>query len=877
MCVVNEGYLEGWSMEKERRESMVMGHPLKKPVAEFSMRNVGVPEQESLAAQVIDVSFSSSKPLVFLVKYHHPSVAPNLLSYLLLLASPTLNSFTPLTLTCTLLLSHTSTPLVSRPPKLYKSGPSAFILFSSAVTFLSLSLGVDYEEVVLLKKTPRGILGCGQGVKTTSEGWGVTVVTGKSGVLEISKRAVYFGEREENPLDFGVSGRWTDEVESHAMAISKEVLMNTSSRLSKALDMRIQLADRIQKLENLIKLLCTNEEKLIAAKALWEMQNARLLSNESETTVFDEAGYIYLSRSSAVQEDAVRPFFRAHVGEIGSVLERIPEVLGMRTADGMEEKSLTVHEANFVISTAYDAVFESRSRLYKTYGIETSHSFLKPWTSSGSLIDVIKHLFETTDTALLSHQREFGASSIDDDVFMGDLSFGEIKEDPRRFQRHLRTQMRALADTYCALCEERLVYLRTLETAEAPIMAKALSDRYITTRPIMLKALIRLSSYDDALELAQKYRDYRILVELCTHPTYGGKRRIEEMIARFAEKFAFQLYQYYIEKGEVRNLLEQDQEYNQILLKFLESTDNPKLAWIHEILLSRHAHAYNELVREACQEKNVDEHKSMLSIAKLCRIAELSTPDFNIKEIQLVDQLLDVMKSHERIRELIQRVADQQDAATRNRPERLKLAVLEILDARLTNYFGYPSLFNHIITEIMQHHTVSGEDIIDAFTLMESPDLDDPDFCHALGILDKIQADLPTARAEFALKTIWRRLYIAGNVTISDDQVETVLRTTPLALTLVQIQEIGANPECPQQGKERTTAARPNKKPKLGPRECLFDVETERKALEARFVHLPKEMVNALLEDYERESQILEEELDSGLENFVDEIIRLQS
>ncbi|KAH8920014.1 hypothetical protein BT69DRAFT_1336824 [Atractiella rhizophila] len=901
MLIVNETYLEGWVVGKDGRESMQTGHVLKKALAEYLMRNIGLAEAEAQNSQVVDIAFVTAKQMVLLLEYRPSPGETNLLSYCLLLAKTPTHSNEPIHIDRLILLSHHASSVTTISPKLHVNGQAGCIIFPTILILVSLSQGADYEEIISLKKPQRGILGSSAGFHQKDDAYELAVVTAEYGVLSVKmeekaartgrrsgkmktklEHAMFYGDRPENPLDFSVLSNFDEEIEGPARQLSKDVLMNTSPKLLKVIDLRTQLADRIQKLDNLIQYinangllgklsqtcrrqLSFNEEKLIAAQALWEKQNERLMSNEAETTIFDEAVYIHLSRSTGAEEDAIRPFLRNQVNEIGSVLEKIPEVLRMRTSDGMEEKSLTVHEANFVVLTAYNSVLEQRPFLHATYGIDSSICSPEPWTSAGSLIDVVKHLFEMTEHALLDHQREFGVGLSESQL--DSLAFDQIRADPRIFQTHLKGQLADLVNVYCASCEERLVFLTTLTTAESPIMAKALSDRYLGTRPLMLKALMRASSFDDAMKLAQRYCDFRILVELCAHPQYGSQDKIASMIELFKEDFAFQLYQYYLEQGTVRRLLEQEAVYHNLLLKFLESTDNPKLAWIHEVLLSRHAHAHSQLVREAKQEKNVDEHKLMLSIAKLCKIAELTNADFHIKEIEQVDQMLDVMESHERIRDLIQRVADEQDDEVATNEDELKLAVLEQLGARLSRYKAYPSLFNHIITEIMQHHAVSGEDIIDAFTLLEAPESDDPDFCHALGILEKIQADLPTARADFALKTIWRRLYIAGDVwaslrnrSISDDQIETVLRTTPLALTLVQFEEAGINSRF-----------------HLAPSDCLFSSSSERQVLEARFSHLPPDMLQALIGDYELESRILQKELDEGLEGYVDEIFRLQS
>lgn len=61
--------------------------------------------------------------------------------------------------------------------------------------------------------------------------------------------------------------------------------------------------------------------------------------------------------------------------------------------------------------------------------------------------------------------------------------------------------------------------------------------------------------------------------------------------------------------GQLRTLLEQDSMYGDLLSEFLDATDNPRIAWLHDIALERYDVASETLLREATNEKGVEEKK----------------------------------------------------------------------------------------------------------------------------------------------------------------------------------------------------------------------------------------------------------------------------
>jgi nuclear pore complex protein Nup133 len=75
-----------------------------------------------------------------------------------------------------------------------------------------------------------------------------------------------------------------------------------------------------------------------------------------------------------------------------------------------------------------------------------------------------------------------------------------------------------------------------------------------SNRPVTddLDLTVTVGKVNHAYELAERHRDFRALVELCNHPQHGSRQRIQFFMDKYREEFAFSLYQFYIEKSELR-------------------------------------------------------------------------------------------------------------------------------------------------------------------------------------------------------------------------------------------------------------------------------------------------------------------------------------
>jgi hypothetical protein len=78
----------------------------------------------------------------------------------------------------------------------------------------------------------------------------------------------------------------------------------------------------------------------------------------------------------------------------------------------------------------------------------------------------------------------------------------------------------------------------------------------LSRRGQKLTLAVAIDRISHAYDLAEHHNDYETLVWLANHPVAGaagGVVKLQEYIERFGEEFAFVLYQWYIDQGELNH------------------------------------------------------------------------------------------------------------------------------------------------------------------------------------------------------------------------------------------------------------------------------------------------------------------------------------
>ncbi|KAK8723506.1 hypothetical protein OTU49_011745, partial [Cherax quadricarinatus] len=151
---------------------------------------------------------------------------------------------------------------------------------------------------------------------------------------------------------------------------------------------------------------------------------------------------------------------------------------------------------------------------------------------------------------------------------------------------------------------------------------QALTRAYERDRYNLIQPLVQGEQYDQAVGLAEKYCDFRTLVEVCDRT--DNQERLAQYMTQFgSDCFCFQgfsdfVFRWYLETGKRGRLLSHGTQGD--LSRFLQ--DYTSLAWLHHIQTRDFTAASSTLRQLALEETAyLSRKKTLLSLSKLCNLA----------------------------------------------------------------------------------------------------------------------------------------------------------------------------------------------------------------------------------------------------------------
>jgi nuclear pore complex protein Nup133 len=440
-------------------------------------------------------------------------------------------------------------------------------------------------------------------------------------------------------------------------------------------------------------------EMLAAAIDLWQYSNA-FMNTARQTGI--SANPLAESIEQVMGDlgegagDVARLFFRERLEYLNSVLEEVAARVRAAQGTSIDVRSFEVLEANRILLTAYQAAHRCRKDTAELYRFTPSQAAFEAWTCTAGNIDVLEALFHATEDLLRERTRELG-TSVDAGSLQLVVADTSAQGLAQRAQQELKSQLADLAAHALSAFEDRLAYLQaaagTGSDANTLDRERELLDaRYRSARPQMILPLLAVGRQERAFGLAERHRDFRTLTELCHQPSLAsgsGEQRIRHYLRLYRKDFAFELYGWYVEQGKLRKLLEQEESESELLLDFLESTDNARIGWLHDIRLARYDEASDKLLRVADAEQGLAEKKLMLSLGKLSHIALLTEQQIaTAKEqqaIEVIDDQIDLTNVH-------QRLLDAFESAVPGAIEGAELSAEPVVDAVAVSLQGLPTL-----------------------------------------------------------------------------------------------------------------------------------------------------------------------------------------
>ncbi|PLW07853.1 hypothetical protein PCANC_24721 [Puccinia coronata f. sp. avenae] len=834
-------------------------------------------------------------------------------------------------------------PETSPSLSLPNGGPAAFIVFPERIVCLSLSEGADYEEIVSLKSQANNRnIGHGatpliiRAVKDKDEkSPTIKLITTSSGILEIAldseeleklgttiveeqiirdtyrlktqlEQAVFFGDNDANPVEFHLQADLSGNLGEAAEKLSQGILSSSAAHLPPIVDLRAQLADRIGRLQLLIRFinstgmlnkvpkhgqrrLSSHLELLAATNALWLHHNNKINalshSGRRQRTFLSEVIITYMnSLGQKSDQDIIRSFFRNHASDIVSILVIVQSKLKSGKSTKLHTRSSQLMEANEILLTVYNAAIDIRKTHIKMYDLENDTT-TEPWTSTLNLLDILQSHYEATLDILQQRTREFG-SAMDDErapfgadsanLLMGaDEDANGVSSDKSQWLHHtLKDQLIELVEKSLAMMRERMTFLESTLGMTHPD-TKSIQERYLRLRPQLIFGLVKVKRQARAINLAEEQKDFRTLVELCHALTPSEtEQRERNYISKYREEFAFQLYQWYVEQGRYHELLSQDPIYAPFITSFLDKMDYGKVSWIHDLAIDRFGHASQVLLKEAEAEKNLADQKIMLSLGKLCKVAQIDEGEHLdsekiLQEVENVDDRLDILQAQLRLCEQCKTILESQPQYSLFSLEQQIEVLTQHLAPNLDNRPAFKQLFDRYIRQILAGDALKIEDLIEFYGLKANLDEQVEDFVIALDVFSRAK-DLVPGRAQLALKSVWRRIYIhedwqalKKSSNLSDQDLIACLKSTALYHVL-------------------SSAIDPHDSGKVGlpissPSECFFDLTISlNDDLAIRFPDHSLFELEQLSKDYQAENRKLQESIESGgVWEYYGEIVRL--
>jgi hypothetical protein len=442
------------------------------------------------------------------------------------------------------------------------------------------------------------------------------------------EQAIFFGSKDDlfvNPLSFEITEA-TGDIEKVSLDVSEAILKSESRHIHPSLDLRTQIMERVGRLDQIINYaidnqvlemitepsrwkLCSNVEKLVACLSLWQYLNSLL----SDGLQHKPAHFGVLSKaitdfvhSKGVKDDVIKTFFRSYASEVADLMEWIQSPIRRQLpANYREDYALLVHESSKLFTIIYSQALEYREENVLRYGLGEG-PVSDPWIASTQCLSILQSQYELIEAVLSKFpditQQYSQSMTMDTDETSDFSGF------PDKLQSALRQHLCDMADHLLGAYRDRIYYLKSLQSPESLLELQNLEQKSRMLQSKLIMPLVQYGRKTSAYLLAEKYRDFQILVDLSLQDAHK-ESRIDDYIHRFQEEFTQVLFTTYYQRGMYLDLMQQKAEYQDHLDRFLEQAQLPWLAWIQDVNAGRFDQAFNNLLLVVSAEQSIDKKK----------------------------------------------------------------------------------------------------------------------------------------------------------------------------------------------------------------------------------------------------------------------------
>lgn len=547
--------------------------------------------------------------------------------------------------------------------------------------------------------------------------------------------------------------------------------------------------------------LLSDAEKCEAARAVWNARDTRLrLDPDSGEGVLENVIAELLSSDDEDigGHDPTRTWFQRFAGSIDELLPLAKKALIEQSKKGRSDQLVIAKrdaEANDIVLGSLMAAWRFRVHSARLYGMDDSvdangvvkkaTGLAPPWTSGTEILQALDVQYDVSRALLKS----FWGPKLGTD------------EERREVAERVAGQLVGLAEVCCRGFKERASWCEQQTAVGGEVILQegiTVRERYIQSRGGWIKPLVEIGRSEKAYSIAEKWQDYRTLVELCfeellrndlalgelnkSSGTEGRTasqaaefqktkkqtlQRLEHYFEIFGEPFATEVYEYLVEKGQLQTLMNGFENWREkYLTNFLRSNKKyAKLEWIHDVGLGEFGLAANTLNSIAIdQEEDLWNKKVELSIGKLAKLAattsgqQRSIGSHTRDEIRLIDADLELVAVQEKITGAVRHLKGHTIDTEAAVQVGLETYARSLLGKKRP---GCRELWKRALARAVEGKVMGVEEIADLLTLIDEGELVNPgeeQFYWALKALSL--GGLRRERREFTERTIWRRCYL---------------------------------------------------------------------------------------------------------------------
>jgi nuclear pore complex protein Nup133 len=634
------------------------------------------------------------------------------------------------------------------------------------------------------------------------------------------EQAVFYGMLQDNILDLArhdPNPDSTEQVEEAALAISDEILKSETSFITlPPTSIEANLARRAQALNALATHLCQtypplsrvtmwkllwNAERIAAGQQLWqefEKHLAVATSKKPQTLLHKVSTYAqdhspFDLPANASSDDRVCAMFVSRLADIDKFLDWAYLIVSDIKRDkqtSQEDLMRLLTEADDVWLSVLETAYKFRadnSQLYNIRPEQLAEGILVDpkdyqdlgefWTSSDL---ILKNILKMTALARESAEEVYETAETDTSA---------------AFSKRIAAENPCFVVLICQSYQERINWTRSRGGSRYEDKADQLMNVYNEQRHKHIRALSGIGQTNQAMMLAEKYRDMDTLTEIIVAEsqylieqsyTAAAEEKtiidteledINERVSRYFNRFQDDWANAFFNQGfsgdQAGHMLSQGQKHwEKYLSRYLRADPSrAKICWINDVTSSADYQHASKVLAEAAtlHEEQLWSKKVELSLAKLSMLAadegssEYISQDTSRAERVIQGELKVVDVQEKLYRHILPEVLHALDG------DEVDVA-MERFGQGASDLQMLHSILASSLSKVLPHETLELEELIDVLTLIDSVRTSNPDtdihgqeYYLALVALNAAAPELPTARFEMLMQLIWKRAFLSSD------------------------------------------------------------------------------------------------------------------